>query len=172
MDRTVTNLMKLTRNELHNVLLKQQLPPALRTATIEKIMQAKAELRAKRIKQKVHNKLWRELLRPLKAELSNARVGLRLKSFEVAPERHLAFSEYVKLLEKLTSGLEVLRLDGETPKVVARLSGRENSGEHWSDWVSAKTKERIVSLFNAMPYLAKAKRFEPFKRRGTPCPTE
>lgn len=128
-----------------------------------------------------HAELWHRLTSPLKYELSNAKVGLRLKGFDDAPARHRAFSEYVVLLEKLLAGLQKIQLTqaakiaadkksdpAKTPGKVAAEKGYPNNGIHWSDWVSDSTKERIHLLFDAIPETAHAKRPKPFSYRIPP----
>ena len=168
MDNNTLKLLGMTRNQIHNALMKEGLPPELRVAKMEHIMTLKRERRRHRLAQKVHDKMWAQLLKPLKYDLSNARVGLRLKSASDAPERYEAFDAYVTLMDKLLAGMQKMQMDlalSATPSAVAKTKNFPNNGEHWSDWVSDKTKQRIHTLFDAVPYTPRAKRFEPFKRR-------
>jgi hypothetical protein len=169
MDTDTYELLKLTPNQLHNTLVKRGLPLDLRIATTNHIEALKKERRRKKIKHTTRENLWARLLKPLKYELSNARVGLRLKKTEDAPERYKAFDEYIKVMEKLVAGMEKAQMDAEfLPSAIAKAKGFPNNGEHWTDWVSDKTKLRIQELFFSIPHTARAKRFEPFTRRLTP----
>lgn len=171
MDTDTYELLRLTPNQLHNTLVKRGLPLDLRIATTNHIEALKKERRKKKIKETTHEKLWARLLKPLKYELSNARVGLRLKSASDAPERHEAFSAYIVVLDKLLAGMCKMQMDlamSATPLEVAKTKNFPNNGEHWSDWVSDKTKLRIQELFFAVPYTPRAKRFAPFTRRLPP----
>lgn len=193
MDDLIEKLADLPWGEAHNRLMGMNLPTDLRISLSDKINElrkkrSKARRRAK-LTQAYHTEAWYRLLAPLKYELSNARVGLKLKSFDAAPERHTAFSEYVTLLEKLLAGLQKMQMDegtkasaatfeayandtastadyARTPTELAVERGLPNKGEHWTDWISAKTRTRIELLFDAIP--TRAKRPRPFERRIPP----
>lgn len=189
-------LVAMPYNEAHNYLNTLNLPHDLRksiqqTADKQRRVVNKATKRSK-LASRHHAEQWHRLIAPLKYELSNAKVGMRLKSFDDAPERHEAFSEYVRLMEKLLSGLQNLQqqqaaklgvntfVDEQQqreskdkvvldmallPSDIAAEKKYPNKGEHWTDWVGASTKARIEQLFDSIPYVARTKRFEPFQRR-------
>ena len=176
MDRLISRLRRMSYWEAHNHLMSLDLPLSVRVALAEQAN----DLRMHDAKEGKNSKLmhihraemWHRLIAPLKYELNNAKVGLRLKTIDVAPERHLAFSEYVMLLEKLLAGLQSLRVlpdNGERkPADIAQERELPNKGVHWTDWVSDKTRKRIEGLFYAVPFVLKGKRFEPFRRRVPP----
>lgn len=176
MDRLISRLRNMSYWDAHNHLMTLDLPLELRAslavrASDLRMHDAKEGKSAKLMH--IHRaEMWHRLLAPLKYELSNAKVGLRLKPFDVAPERHTAFSEYVLLLEKLLAGLQSLRAlpdNGERrPVDIAQERELPNKGVHWTDWVSDKTRRRIDGLFHAIPFVLKGKRFEPFRRRVPP----
>lgn len=193
MDDLVERLADMTWNEAHNHLMGLGLPVELRVSLSEKATKlrqkrSKARRRAK-LTQAYHAEMWYRLLSPLKYELSNAKVGHKLKSFDAAPERHTAFAEYIALLEKLLAGLQKMQMGesvkasaasfeahangtaskddyARTPAELAAERGLPNKGEHWTDWVSDKTRARIELLFDAIP--TQAKRPRPFERRIPP----
>ena len=190
MDEMIRRLASMSVNAAHNHLMTLDLPHELRIGLNAKANEYRrtvnsANRRAK-LTQLHHDELWYHLIAPIKYELSNAKVGLRLKSFDAAPERHTAFSEYVALLEKLLAGLRKLQIDEgvkiraetfearhtsaddfpKTPAEIAADRGLPNKGAHWTDWISDKTKRRIESLFDAIP--TRAKRPKPFAYRVPP----
>lgn len=178
----IEHLASLTAREAQHYIDEQELPFEWRT----ELLNAADALRKQRRKvkrrlsatQTQHAELWFRLLGPLKYELSNAKVGLRLKHFSSAPERHTAFTEYVALLEKLLAGLQKLQRDEyqklssrddeapRTPAALAEERGLPNRGQHWTDWVNERTKARINLLFEAIPWGTKRPR--PFTRRIPP----
>jgi len=178
MQDLLTKLVAMNWNEAHIHLMSLDLPVELRSllaAKAQKLreMQNLAGKKA-RLVEVQHAELWYRLLAPLKHTLSNARVGHKLKSFDSAPERHTAFAEYIKLLEKLLAGLQALQMQEmakikdttdkpKTPTAIAAERGLPNRGQHWTDWVSDKTRARIESLFDAIP--TQAKRPKPFAYR-------
>lgn len=176
MDRLISRLRNMSYWDAHNHLMTLDLPVELRGSLAAKAndlrMHDAKEGKSAKLMHLHRAEMWHRLIAPLKYELSNAKVGLRLKPFDVAPERHIAFSEYVVLLEKLLAGLQSLRAlpdNGERKPVdIAQERGLPNKGVHWTDWVSDKTRRRIEGLFYAVPFVLKGKRFEPFRRRVPP----
>lgn len=179
MDDLVPRLAAMSYKAAHNHLMSLDLPSDLRGKLADMATKARAETRkaARRnaALNTAHAQLWHRILAPLKYELSNARVGRDYRAAEQAPERVAAFSAYIELLEKLLLGLQNLQFEEErkfdgketpmTPAELAEKRGLPNKGAHWSDWVSDKTKDRICTLFDGVPYTPKAKRPEPFQRR-------
>lgn len=170
MKKQVESLSKLKPNQIQNELMRQNLPPALRAQLREEALALKEHRRQTRLREQKHAALWHRLVAPLKYELANAKVGARLKDSITEPERHLAFSEYIAVMDKLLGGMEKIKMAGnsQTPTAFAKAQNYPNGGVHWSDWVSQKTQTRIHTLFDAIPYRARAKRFVPFVRRMTP----
>lgn len=171
MYKQLASLSKLPRNQLHNELARQHLPPSMRDELMTRALELKRERKAKKLRDNKHAALWHRLIAPLKYELNNAKVGARLKSRDTDPERYAAFQAYVDVMEKLLGGIEGVRLavrGDQTPGDFAKTKGYPNAGVHWSDWLSEKTKARVILLFEAIPYRAKAKRFVPFARRMPP----
>lgn len=181
MNDLVKKLAAMNWNTAHNHLMSLNLPSDLRVSLADQAQKLRdiTALHNKRTKltQYQHDELWYRIIAPLKYDLSNAKVGLKLKSFDAAPERHTAFSEYVALLEKLLAGLQKLQIDEarkigdehekpRTPSEIATERGLPNKGKHWTHWVNDKTKRRIESLFDAIP--TQAKRPKPFAYRMPP----
>lgn len=169
MHKQVETLSKLNPRQIQNELRKQNLPAATQAQLREEALALKEHRRQTRLREQKHAALWRRLVAPLKYELANAKVGMRLKDSISEPERHLAFSEYILVMEKLFGGMEkIRRAADQTPSQFAKQMNYPNGGVHWSDWVSMKTQTRIHGLFDSIPYRPRAKRFTPFVRRMTP----
>lgn len=198
-DEFMSRLVGMTENEALNYIATSDLPMSIRPNLLKmaakyRTLHRKASRRVK-LTSLYHGEVWHRLIAPLKYELSNAKVGLRLKPFEVAPERHKAFSEYITLLEKLLAGLQKMQIDegrkatvsmlvreqtlskrdrleqveyAQTPSELAAERGLPNKGAHWTDWINQRTKERIRLLFDAIPETPKAKRPNPFSYRIPP----
>jgi hypothetical protein len=198
-DDFMGRLMGMTENEALNFIAASNLPMSIRPNLLKMAAKYRALHRkaGRRVKLTTvyHGEVWHRLIAPLKYELSNAKVGLSLKSFDVAPERHKAFSEYIALLEKLLAGLQKMQIDegrkatvsmlvreqtlekhdrlaqieyAKTPSELATERGLPNKGAHWIDWINQRTKERIRLLFDAIPETPKAKRPNPFSYRIPP----
>jgi len=126
-------------------------------------------MRVSRITRTQRKAEWDNVLAPLRYEINNARVGLRYGGEQAPQERTLAFSEYIRVMEKLTAMLDAPYKALEyTPIQIARDKGLPNDGEHWTDWIPARVKEKIALLFEAVPVVPRGKRKTPFQRTMLP----
>ena len=170
--------LKLSANELHNRLTERNLHPAEIERIKGEVLELKETMRVAKITRTQRKAEWDKVLRPLRYEINNARVGLRYGG-ELVPQhgntegspnaRQLAFSEYIRVMEKLTAMLDApsKALD-HTPIQIARDKGLPNDGEHWTDWIPARVKDKISLLFDAVPVVPRGKRKTPFQRTMLP----
>jgi hypothetical protein len=171
--------LKLSANEIHNRLTERKLHPAEIERIKAEVADLKESLRVTRITRTQRKAEWDKVLQPLRYEINNARVGMRYGG-EKSPrsgtaegratdERKLAFSEYIRIMEKLVAMLDApsKALD-HTPIQIARDKGLPNDGEHWTDWIPARVKDKIALLFDAVPVVPRGKRKTPFQRTMLP----
>lgn len=166
--------IKLTPNELHKRLLKRRLHPNEVSHIKDEVAQIKESLRVNKITRTHRKAEWANVLDPLRYELNNAKVGRRYDLQDTA--RVEAFDAYIAVMEKVLAKLEHPRdILEQTPMQMAKehnASGKgapiRNDGEHWTDWIPNKIKERIATAFMDLPHRAKAKRKIPFERKMLP----
>ena len=162
--------LKLSANDLHNRLTERKLHPAEIERIKAEVADLKESLRVTRITRTQRKAEWDKVLQPLRYEINNARVGMRYGG-EKSPQeqRQLAFSEYIRIMEKLVAMLDApsKALD-HTPIQIARDKGLPNDGEHWTDWIPARVKDKITLLFDAVPVVPRGKRKIPFQRTMLP----
>jgi hypothetical protein len=158
--------LKLSANDLHNRLTERKMHPAEIERIKAEVADLKESLRVTRITRTQRKAEWDKVLQPLRYEINNARVGMRYGG-EKSPqdERKLAFSEYIRIMEKLIAMLDApsKALD-HTPIQIARDKGLPNDGEHWTDWIPARVKDKVTALFDATPVAPRGKRKTPFQR--------
>jgi hypothetical protein len=161
--------LKLSANELHNRLTERNLHPAEIERIKGEVLELKETLRVSKITRTQRKAEWDKVLQPLRYEINNAKVGIRYGGEKVSPERVLAFSEYIRIMEKLIAMLDApsKALD-HTPIQIARDKGLPNDGEHWTDWIPARVKDKIALLFDAVPVVPRGKRKTPFQRTMLP----
>jgi hypothetical protein len=162
--------LKLSTNEIHNRLTERKLHPAEIERIKNEVIALKETLRVSRITRTQRKAEWDKVLAPLRYEINNARVGMRYGGEQVPQnERRLAFSEYIRIMEKLVAMLDApsKALD-HTPIQIARDKGLPNDGEHWTDWIPARVKDKITLLFDAVPVVPRGKRKIPFQRTMLP----
>ena len=162
--------IKLTPNELHNRLLERKLHPAEIERIKAEVADLKETLRVTRITRTQRKAEWDKVLQPLRYEINNAKVGMKYggeKSPQV--ERQLAFGEYIRVMEKLLAMLDApYKALDHTPIQIARDKGLPNDGEHWTDWIPARVKDKVSLLFADIPITPRGKRKTPFQRTMLP----
>ena len=162
--------LKLSANDLHNRLTERKMHPAEIERIKAEVADLKESMRVSRITRTQRKAEWDKVLQPLRYEINNARVGMRYGG-EKSPQeqRQLAFSEYIRIMEKLVAMLDApsKALD-HTPIQIARDKGLPNDGEHWTDWIPARVKDKIALLFDAVPITPRGKRKTPFQRTMLP----
>jgi hypothetical protein len=162
--------LKLSANELHNRLTERKLHPAEIERIKAEVFDLKETLRVSRITRTQRKAEWDKVLQPLRYEINNAKVGMRYGG-EISPQdqRKLAFSEYIRIMEKLVAMLDApsKALD-HTPIQIARDKGLPNDGEHWTDWIPARVKDKVTDLFNQIEVAPRGKRKTPFQRTMLP----
>lgn len=170
--------IKLTPNELHNRLVERKLHDSEITRIKAEVADLKETLRVSKITRTQRKAEWDKVLQPLRYEINNAKVGMRYGGEQVPQHgntegspnpRKLAFSEYIRVMEKLISMLDApYKALDHTPIQIARDKGLPNDGEHWTDWIPARVKDKVTALFADIPVAPKGKRKTPFQRTMLP----
>ena len=161
--------IKLTPNELHNRLIERNIHPAEIERIKIEVAELKETMRVSRIARTQRKAEWDKVLQPLRYEINNAKVGMRYGGEKVSPERTLAFSEYIRVMEKLLAMLDApFKALDHTPIQIARDKELPNDGEHWTDWIPARVKDKVSALFAEVPVVPKGKRKTPFQRTMLP----
>lgn len=162
--------INLTPNELHQRLLKRKLHPVAITQIKAEVAHMKESRRINRITRTHRKAEWANVLDPLRYELNSAKVG---RKYDLTDAVRLdAFDAYIAVMEKVLAKLNhPSKLLEQTPMQIAKehnATGKgspiSNDGEHWTDWVPPKIKERIGQAFMELPHKPKAKRKVPFQR--------
>ena len=173
MNYDVSYFARLTPTELHEWLLKKRFPIAMHDKIKKAAAEEKERLRRARIKDTVQEKLWAEVIHPLRAEIRSIKSSLAYRGSHNADERIAAFAAYETVLLKARDKLSALSQQGLVPSEAAKEVEDEygveipNKGTHWVDWVPQSTKTRIAAMFDAVPYTPRAKRKLPFERALT-----
>jgi len=161
--------IKLSANELHNRLTERNLHPSEIERIKGEVLTLKETMRVSRITRTQRKAEWDKVLQPLRYEINNARVGMRYGGEQAPQERALAFSEYIRIMEKLIAMLDApYKALDSTPIQIARDKGLPNDGEHWTDWIPARVKDKISLLFADVPVVPRGKRKTPFQRTMLP----
>jgi len=158
--------LKLKPNDLHQRLLKERLHPADMQRIKDEVTATKEAQRIDKITRTQRKTEWDKVLKPLRYELNNVKVG-RAYDLDDA-ERVEAFDAYILVMVTLLSRFaQPLATLDATPIQIALDKGLPNNGEHWTDWIPDKIKIRIALIFEALPHKTRAKRKVPFQRLTT-----
>lgn len=178
--------LKLSDLELRQKIRKSSIHPNLHAVEEEKLIALMAEQREaiqkERGKRYQLERMWSELIEPLKYELKTVRAMLRYdgthakaSGYQLGDEhatplvhddpRTLALLHYAHTLDVLLGKMTLQRRAREfSPYEIAAAAQRPNRGVHWADWVSPTTKVRVANLFKAVPKVKHVKRKQPFDR--------
>ena len=164
MDTSYKHYIKLTPNQLHARLVARKTPP-YQAESIKKIVaEQQALLKSENARTKQLTRLWREFMSPLEAERDNVQGMLRYKGSE-NDERREALEAYLTVLNALKAKmLNHCKQDRKTPTMIASDKNLPNDGTHWTDWIPAKIKGRVLDLFEQIERKPKAKIKIPFER--------
>ena len=165
MDTSYKHYMNLTPNQLHARLLKRKTPP-FQADHIKRIVAEQQALRkSENARTKQLTRLWREFMQPLETERDNIQGMLRYKGSENDEARREALEAYLTVLNALKARMQNhCKVDRKTPTMVASDKDLPNDGTHWTDWVPAKIKDRVLALFEQIERKPKAKQKIPFER--------
>jgi hypothetical protein len=157
----------LKPNALHQRLLKERIHPAEMQRIKDDVAQAKESQRVDKITRTQRKAEWNKLLKPLRYELNNAKVG---RAYDLDDEPRVeAFDAYILVMETLLTRFALpMRSLEDTPIQLALEKSLPNNGEHWTDWIPEKIKAKVTAMFEALPPKLRAKRKTPFQRLSTP----
>lgn len=142
---------------------------AVRADGLEYLRQRKSDkARAKQLAN-----MWNVHITPLKLEIKRVVASLAYDNYNKnnADPRQMALKAYRTVLTEL-----LRRMDRESssrpfddrptmsPIEYAKVKNVPNGGEHWTDYVPTHVKQRVITLFDAVPHKPKAKRKIPFER--------
>jgi hypothetical protein len=158
------NLYKtMPLKDIKNLLIKRGIPAMERKDILDQARELKAEARATRSSAIIRRQSVGELLTPLRYE---ARLVRRMQKYEGAPERDTALAGYLKVLDALEERLNAYwATDEQSLSDYVREKNVPNNGAHWTDFVPTHIKQRVNSLFSAIPPKAKARVKVPFERK-------
>lgn len=165
MDTSYKHYLKLTPNQLHARLVARKTPPFQADYIKRIVAEQQAKLKSENARTKQLARLWREFMQPLEAERDNVQGMLRYKRSENDEARREALEAYLTVLNALKAKMiNHCKQDRKTPTMVASDKDLPNEGKHWTDWVPAKIKGRVLDLFDQIERKPKAKMKIPFER--------
>jgi hypothetical protein len=159
--------LNLTPNELHQRLLKRNRHPSEITHIKDTVAQMKEKMRVDKITRHQRKLAWDNVLKPLRYELNSAKVG---RAYDLDDEDRVeVFDAYIAVMEKLVSRFaHPSRKLEQTPMQLGKDKNLPNDGEHWTDWIPSRVKDKVSALFAEIPVVPRGKRKTPFQRTMLP----
>ena len=132
-----------------------------------------AKRKSDNARRKQVERMWNEHILPLQAEKKRVVASLAYPTHNRnnADPRRMALKAYLKVIDTLLGKMRreatCVPFDDRptmTPIEYAKAKNAPNNGEHWTDFVPTHIKQRVVAMFDAIPYTPKARRKIPFER--------
>lgn len=117
--------------------------------------------------------LWLVHIDPLKEERKRVVASLAYPNHNRnnASPRRMALKAYLTVLDELlrrmkreASGKPFPDRRAMTPADYVKAKNVPNNGEHWTDFVPVRIKQRVLEMFDNVPHTPKARRKVPFER--------
>jgi len=159
MPKGLSSYAHMGERDLHNALSRRHDSPETIERIKAQVREMRKNLKVKRAHKRQLDHTWGEFLAPLIHERKVVRSMLGYKSAKSGDARTLALQAYIQVLDTLRGRLELLKREkSETPMQLYP------ERTHWCDHVPAHIRERVVTLFDAIPPVVRAKRKRPFER--------
>ena len=175
--------LDMSDTRLRKHLRAQKYPEPFIENILFRVRRAKAERRRSRIKTTVTHQMWDDVLRPARTELGTVRTTLSKLKRAVDesfgnPDIQAKFDAYKTYESVLASTIEKLRKVQQgkdyTPLQFAealRKAGKmptDKAGDHWTHYISAKSRRMVEDAFFKAPKPLRGKTKEPFEERLSP----
>ena len=151
-----TRLTRMSKNQLHNTLLKRNLSPARIKEIKEWVAHRKDLINKARVEKQIRQRRWSEMIRPLSYQIAVSKTN---KAYHDKNNNELGefYDDYIKLLETTRAELTKHKLDRQYTPV--QLSKQLNKPlNNWTDFIDQETKEDYTQRYDSIPYKSKYSR--------------
>jgi len=140
---------EISTNELHNRLLKRNLPPHTIETIKENIALKKKLINTARVENKVRLRRWAKLIEPLTKEIKSVRANLKYHA-KHNPELFYFFTDYLELLQQTKGILTTLKIQRE-----ATPTNYDKTKRHWADYIKPELRTDYTQRYHSIPYTSK-----------------
>jgi len=159
MPKGLSNYTHMGERDLHNALSRRHDSPETIELIKTQVREMRKNLKVARAHKRQLDHTWGEFIAPLIHERKVVRSMLGYKLAKSGDARTLALQAYIQVLDTLRSRLELLKREkSQTPMQLYP------ERTHWCDHVPAHIRERVITLFDDIPPVVRAKRKRPFER--------
>ena len=139
----------ITPNQLHNRLLKRNLPPHIITIIKEQVALKKKLRNTARVENKIRLKRWAKFIEPLSKEIKSVQVNLKYHE-QHNPELYMFFVDYLGLLLETRGNLNLLKIRRE-----ATPTNYDKTKKSWADYISPQLRTDYTQRYHSIPYASK-----------------
>ena len=147
-----TTYTKISKNKLHNLLTKRNLPDATINQIKEQVAIRKKQIQIARVESKVRYKRWADLIKPLTREINIVKANINYH----AKANPLTCQFYTDYLETLLD-TRVLLTKHKLKREATPLNTHKEK-RNWTDYINKAEKEELINRYNSLPYNTKLKR--------------
>ena len=139
----------ITPNQLHNRLLKRNLPPHIITIIKEQVALKKKLRNTARVENKIRLRRWAKFIEPLSKEIKSVQVNLKYHE-QHNPELYMFFVDYLGLLLETRGNLNLLKIRRE-----ATPHNHDKTKKRWADYISPELRTDYTQRYHSIPYASK-----------------
>jgi len=147
-----TPYTKISKNQLHNLLTKRNLPDFTVNQIKEDVALRKKQINTTRIENKVRYKRWADMIKPLTREINIVKANIKYHA-TANPQTHQFYLDYLETLLDTRILLTQHKLKREATPI-----NTDRDKRSWVDWVNKIEKEELMQRYECLPYNYKAKR--------------
>jgi hypothetical protein len=144
-----TSYTKISKNKLHNLLTKRNLPLNTIEQIKEDVTKRKKQINKQRIENKVRYRRWCDLIRPLTNHINIIKINTKYHA-KHNPELHLFYLAYLDCLLNTRHILNTYKQKREATPINTDRTKRD-----WTDWVDSVEKAKLLERYEAIPYRTK-----------------
>jgi hypothetical protein len=147
-----TPYTKISKNKLHNLLIKRKLPEATINQIKEQVALKKKQIQIARVESKVRHKRWADLIKPLTREINLVKANYNYHA-NANPDTAKFYVDYLEALINTRQLLTKHKLERKATPINTAKDKRT-----WVDWVNKQEREDLTQRYLNLPYNTKLKR--------------
>jgi hypothetical protein len=147
-----TPYTKISKNKLHNLLIKRKLPEATINQIKEQVALKKKQIQIARVESKVRHKRWSDLIKPLTREINLVKASI-IYHKQHNPLTYQFYTDYLDCLVYTRVVLTKHKLERKATPINTAKDKRT-----WVDWVNKTERADLTQRYLNLPYNTKLKR--------------
>ena len=161
-------LIEYTHSQLYTRLAKRKLSTSRIFEIITWVEQRKEAIKAQAREDRIINKTWQDLIRPLSLEIKQAQTTLAYHQDKNNQAMCEFFTNYLTLLDQTRNTITSYKTTRtSTPKKCAKQRLARNDGTLWTDWITEKDMAHMTQRYDSIPATPNKQKRAIFKVKTT-----